>query len=175
MMITHHRGSIGVLDIVITTGSEPEMVDLARQIRANREIEIGALEKFVIPGTGSVPESDFIREMKSHTEKVRESIGELQVTGNTGRDFPKLMSVFNEYGTDMIRTELKYGDNKELKQLAEEIRIKLQQEQVQYEKLDAGEGMGRMRKEPVDSASSWIQKTNDKSKKTKVKLRTPSS
>lgn len=165
LMITHHKGGIAMLDEVITSGTNQEIIDLAKQMKESQEGEIKELEKFVSDGTqvhpgieqGMLSDNDFVKEMKSHLENAKDEMSRnMSLTGNIDKDFATLMSMHHDHGIDMINTELRYGKNAELKQLAGRMLKENESEKKVLDELKGSEGMGKMRHESGDTASSSL-------------------
>lgn len=155
MILTHHKGGIEMLDEVIRNGSDKEIKDLAERIRKNQEDELQSLGKFTLDHSGTQRNDEFLGEMESHLEEARDEMEKnMKLSGNVDKDFASLMSLHHTHGIKMTRTALKYIKNEELKQIAQKMLAEQQEEKEELEQLKDGAGMGKIRHEQSDSAST---------------------
>ena len=100
MMLIHHKGSIQMLDEVLSKGTDKEALELAKKIRKSQEKDISELEKFTTENSMNEPNTEFIKEMKSHLENAKEEMSRnMQLSGNIDKDFANLMSMHHEHGS----------------------------------------------------------------------------
>lgn len=159
MILTHHKGGIEMLDEVIRNGSDKEIIDLSERIRKSQEEEIKKLEKFAVDHSGTQKNDEFLGEMESHLEMAKDEMEKnMSLSGNVDRDFATLMSLHHDHGIGMTRTALKYIKNEELRQLAQKMLADQQEEKEQLGHLKEGAGMGKMKHEQNDSASTSFRR-----------------
>ncbi|HEX2970269.1 MAG TPA: DUF305 domain-containing protein [Bacteroidales bacterium] len=157
MISTHHKGGIEMLNEEISNGSDHEVKALAQRIKTNQEKELEELQKFVSDKTESQSNDEFMKEMTKILSKAKEQMSmNMNLTGNIDRDFITLMSIHHEHGIDMVNAELKYGKDEDLKSLARRMLEDQEKERKELDALKNGSGMGKMKQEISDSASSAI-------------------
>lgn len=158
MILTHHKGGMKMLDEVITNGSDKEITDLAERIKKSQEEEIRKLEKFAVDHSGTQKNDEFLGEMESHLDKAKDDMEKhMTLSGNVDKDFTTLMSIHHDHGIEMTRTALKYIKNEELRELAQKMLNDQQEEKEALDNLKDGAGMGKMRHEKSDSASTSLR------------------
>lgn len=159
MILTHHKGGLEMLNEVIRSGSDKEIIDLAERIKKSQEEEIKRLGKFTQDHSGTQKNDEFLGEMESHLDQAKDEMEKnMNLSGNVDRDFATLMSLHHNHGIEMTKTALKYIKNEELKQLAQKMLTDQQSEKEELEQMKEGAGMGKMKYEQSDSASTSFRR-----------------
>ena len=119
-MIAHHQGAIDMAKIQLKYGKDSEMRALAENIIKAQQIEITQMQTWLskhkddkAPTTTAMPEMD----MKSH-DAMMQGI----MDSDPDVAFAKGMIPHHQGAIDMANTELKMGKDKEMLQLAKQIK-----------------------------------------------------
>lgn len=118
MMIEHHQGAIDMSKIELAKGTDEKMKTMAQQIITAQTEEIkmfrGILANFkpsgMVHGKG---------ELQKLSAEMGTTMGAMQMTGNTDKDFAMMMIAHHESAVKMFKAEQNYGMNSQLKQMAE--------------------------------------------------------
>ena len=120
MMIAHHQGAIDMAKIQLKYGKDSEMRALAENIIKAQQIEITQMQTWLskhkddkAPTNTAMPEMD----MKSH-DAMMQGI----MDSDPDVAFAKGMIPHHQGAIDMANTELKMGKDKEMLQLAKQIK-----------------------------------------------------
>lgn len=157
IILTHDRGGLELLNNVITNGSDKEIITLATRIRDRLEDDMKVLEKLASQKDDMQVDNEFVNEMRSLIEKARNDFkNNLTQSGNIDKDFIILMSMHHDHGLNIIRTELKYGKNAEIKQFADKMLDDIENEKKELSELKDTEGSGKMKQVTNDTATTSI-------------------
>lgn len=132
-MIPHHQGAIDMADVLLTHGSDPQLLELGEEIISAQQAEIQQMEQWLAdygqarPG----PHRDDIRAGYDRINQRMMRDMDMAPTGNVDRDFVLGMIPHHEAAIDMARLLLQYSDNQELRELAEAV-IREQEREIRF-------------------------------------------
>lgn len=133
MMIPHHEGAINMADYEIAHGRNREMIQLAKSIKAEQEVQIRQMqlslsksESLVVTGT------QHIEPNKQMMVVMMDKMPSNKIPANTDKAFAATMIPHHQAAIDMAKVELQYGADKNTKRLAEMI---ISEEQVEIEQM----------------------------------------
>lgn len=129
VMHIHNRHGIAMADEEIKYGADTAMRSFAGKIKENQEEELKELEAFISNNKPKGNNQEFLQEMKSNIQKAKEETNQSTgMSGNFDRDFTTLMALHHKQGQDLAKTEVKFGENQEMKNLARNmIRVRNQE------------------------------------------------
>jgi hypothetical protein len=107
------------------------------------------------------PEAPFVAENAAAMDKMMADMN-VKPTGDADRDFVAMMIPHHQGATDMARSLLRYGHNKQLRRLAQEI-IVAQQREIATMRLAIGRPLPPAPTEPPPAPASDFATTPDHS------------
>ncbi len=132
MMILHHQAAIDMSKAEIAKGADTQIKTIAHAIIIAQTEEINQLELFV--NNYKMPEANR-KDVKMHSElneamkTMMDKMDLMQMTGNTDKDFVKMMITHHESAVKMAEDELSHGKQDEVKKMAQKI-IKDQNKEI---------------------------------------------
>ncbi|MET8003410.1 DUF305 domain-containing protein [Nonomuraea glycinis] len=135
MMIPHHEQAVEMADLAPTRASDPEIKDLATEIKAAQDPEIQIMKGWLVEWSEPAPEGGMGHDMPGiMSEQDMKKLGAAK-----GKEFDKLfaeqMIAHHEGAIEMARTELTNGSNLQAKELAKAIETTQQAEVVKLQKI----------------------------------------
>lgn len=131
-MLVHHEAAIGMSDIMLDQGTDPELRDLAAKIIDTKDQQM-ALMSTLLQEHGSPEPGPGRQAVISQYETARELMlrGMSQrSTGGIHRDFAESMITHNGAAIDMAEVLLDFSDDEELRTVANDI-VRLQSQKTQ--------------------------------------------
>jgi uncharacterized protein (DUF305 family) len=135
MMIPHHEQAVEMADLAPTRASDPEIKDLATEIKAAQDPEIQIMKGWLVEWGEPAPEGGMGHDMPGvMSEQDMKKLGAAK-----GKEFDKLfaeqMIAHHEGAIEMARTELTNGSNLQAKELAKAIETTQRAEVVKLQKI----------------------------------------
>ncbi len=121
MMRAHHQGATDMANLELQKGDDATLRMLATEIIATQQAEIAELTAFLTGHTPHLSKPEFTQKMMEHMEHSGKDKDLQVLTGDTDYDFASLMMVHHESGIKTSEMLLKYGEDAETRQLAEQI------------------------------------------------------
>lgn len=124
MMILHHQAAIDMSKVEITKGTDAQIKTIAHNIILSQKEEIEKMEMFV--NNYKMPEANR-KDSKMHSElneimkAMMDKMDLMQMTGNTDKDFVKMMITHHESAVKMAEDELANGKQDEVKKMAQKM------------------------------------------------------
>ena len=132
MMIMHHQAAIDMSKVEIAKGTDTTIKTIAHNIIIAQTEEINQLEMFV--NNYKMPEANR-KDTKMHNElneamkAMMDKMDLMQMTGNTDKDFVRMMITHHESAVKMAEDELANGKQDEVKKMAQKM-IKDQNKEI---------------------------------------------
>lgn len=120
MMIEHHQGAIDLSKIEILKGTDEKIKGMAQNILTAQTAEIGMMREIIKNYKPSGMDMGKHNELSEETETMGNRMRNMQMSGQTDKDFAKMMISHHESAVKMFKYELIHGMNKELKKMAED-------------------------------------------------------
>lgn len=123
MMIMHHKAAIDMSETEIVRGTNEEVKTMAKKIIVAQNAEIGQMEAFI--QTYQAPtvkmKSGEMNTIMSDMMSMMDKMNNMEVTGNTDKDFVMMMIPHHEAAVKMAQDELTNGKQLQLKTMAQKI------------------------------------------------------
>lgn len=160
LMVPHHQGAIDMAKAELLHGHDEKLLRIAQEIIVEQLQEIAAMRLAVgepasptwragttapapnsppLPAPGAQPESSFLAQTVAAMNRMMAAMA-VEPSGNVDRDFVALMVPHHRGAIDMAEAELRYGGNRRLKTIAQEIIVDQQQE-ITLMRLAVGESL----------------------------------
>ena len=124
MMIVHHQSAIDMSQVEIDKGTDAQIRTMAQNIITAQNSEIGHLQAFIkgykIPETKK-PNQGMHNELDETMKAMMDNMNNLQMTGNSDKDFVSMMIVHHESAVKMAGDELSHGKQYEVKKMAQKM------------------------------------------------------
>jgi len=133
MMIPHHQGAIDMAEEEIKTGKNKEMIQLAKSIKAEQQTQIQQMRLLLSHPEGFIATGNQHQNANQKMMKVMmEQMPEEKQLSDTDLSFARIMLPHHQAAIDMAKVELRYGKNKNVKRLAENI---ISDEQIEIQQM----------------------------------------
>lgn len=119
MMADHHQQAVEMAKIEIAAGKNDEIKTMAQAMIASQSKERERL-RAIAKSMASQGASQSDASMALHQVMMR-PMGNMTMTGDTDRDFARLMAEHHQGAIDMARIEVERGTNVELKAMAQQM------------------------------------------------------
>ena len=120
MMIEHHQGAIDLSNVELSKGRDEKMKAMAQNIITAQTSEISMMREIIKNYKPSGMDMGKHDELSSETETMGKRMRDMQMSGETDKDFANMMISHHESAVKMFKYELIHGMNKELKKMAED-------------------------------------------------------
>ena len=120
MMILHHRAAIDMSETEIVRGTNEQVKTMAKSIITAQNAEIGQLEGF-IKNYQAPAQKMKTADMQNMMTDMMAKMNNMELTGNTDKDFIVLMIPHHEAAVKMAQDELTHGLQPELKKMAQKM------------------------------------------------------
>lgn len=119
MMIEHHIGAVKMSELLLNKGKDSELKAFAQKVIAAQNKEIELMKKFQ-------NKTELSPDREQFQTALNQSMGammnkEIKVYEDIDRNFAAQMIPHHQSAVDMAKVYLKYGQEKELLQLSEDI------------------------------------------------------
>ena len=126
LMIPHHQGAVDMAKVELKYGTDPKVRGLATRIAAAQQPEIDLMSRWRAghPQPSAVPEGSAARQAytAANDTMMNGMMGSSMAhSGNADRDFVDGMIPHHQGAIDMAAIETRYGNDPDLKSLAEKI------------------------------------------------------
>ena len=124
MMIMHHQAAIDMSEVEIAKGTDAQIRTMAQNIITAQKAEIEQMQQFV--NNYKMPEAktktaEMHHEMDETMKAMMDKMHNMQMTGNTDKDFVMMMIPHHESAVKMAENELMHGKQLELKKMAQQM------------------------------------------------------
>jgi uncharacterized protein (DUF305 family) len=122
-MIPHHQGAVDVAEIVLKFGKDDEVKKLATDIIAAQKVEIVQMQAW-LQKNGSVAAGPRAAKIVEAYEDINTEMHKemnVSLTGKADLDFMSGMIPHHEGAVEMAKVLLRYGNDTELRKLAEDV------------------------------------------------------
>jgi uncharacterized protein (DUF305 family) len=122
-MIPHHQGAVEMAGIILTFGKDDEVKKLATGIIAAQKTEIAQMQAWLQKNSGVTagPKAQAIIEAYEEINAAMHKDMDIAFTGNPDVDFISGMIPHHEGAVEMAKVLLRYGNDGELRKLAEDV------------------------------------------------------
>jgi uncharacterized protein (DUF305 family) len=175
MMIPHHQGAIDMAQAELQYGRNQKLLRIAQEIVVEQLQEIAAMRLAIgepasptwktngaheapaaapqkaTPGTDAV----FVSRSNAAMDKMMTDMA-VKPTGDVDHDFVAMMVPHHQGAIDMAQAELQYGQNPQLKTIAQEIIVDQMQE-ITLMRLALGEPLPQSVSSPTQASSGAMQ------------------
>ena len=124
MMLMHHQAAIDMSEVEIAKGTDVQIKAMAQNIITAQQAEIEQLQQFI--KNYKMPEAK-MKMAETHNElgaimkASMDKMTNLPMTGNTDKDFVRMMIPHHETAVTMAQDELKHGIQPGLKKMAQKM------------------------------------------------------
>lgn len=149
-MIPHHQGAIDMAAVALEFGKDPDVLKLASEIIKAQETEITAMNEWLAK-SASASVTPNLASTKSYETAMSNMMNGMMVpyTGDADVDLMKGMIAHHQGAIDMAKVVLQYGDDPEIRALAESI-VKAQESEIKFMKeWLAKKGLSATERAPV--------------------------
>ena len=135
-MIQHHKSGIDMAKNLLNNGGENEEVaQIAKDIIKNQTISIANMEKLMQTLINNLTqdkasEEKYLKEYEQTIKEMMIGFEKLQPIGSVDKDFLQTMIVHHQGAIGMANSIIKYSDNNEIKNMANE-ELKSQQPEIE--------------------------------------------
>jgi len=124
MMIIHHQAAIDMSEVEIAKGTDTQMKTMAQNIVTAQKAEIEQLHQVV--KNYKMPEAKKMKvemnnELGETMKAMMDKMNNMQMTGNTDKDFAMMMKPHHESAVKMAEDELSHGKQPEVKKMAQKM------------------------------------------------------
>jgi uncharacterized protein (DUF305 family) len=176
MMIPHHRGAIDMAQAELQYGRNQKLLRIAQEIVVEQLQEIAAMRlavgepaspTWVTNGAHDAPaaapshktnpggDAPFVSRSNAAMDKMMTDMA-VKSTGYVDHDFVAMMVPHHQGAIDMAQAELQYGQNPQLKTIAQEIIVDQMQE-IALMRLALGEPLPPSMSSPTQTSYSALQ------------------
>ena len=176
MMIPHHQGAIDMAQPELQYGHNQQLVRIAQEIVVEQLQEIAAMRLAIgepasptwvtngaddttaaTPSDKANPGGDapFVTLSNAAMDKMMTDMA-VKPTGDVDHDFVAMMVPHHQGAIDMARAELRYGQNPQLKTIAQEIIVD-QMKEIALMRLALGEPLPPSMSSPTQTSSGAMQ------------------
>ncbi len=124
MMIIHHQAAIDMSEVEIAKGTDTQMKTMAQNIVTAQKVEIEQLNQFVknykMPVVKKM-NGEMHHELGETMKDMMDKMNNMQMTGNTDKDFAMMMKSHHEGAVKMAEDELSHGKQYEIKKMAQKM------------------------------------------------------
>ena len=132
LMIPHHQGAIEMALYEVGHGRKKEMIQLAKSIIAEQQIEIKMMKQLLLSSYSTPPDEIKIAWDATMTTMMKD-MPETKDLKTTDMAFAKVMMPHHQAGIDMAKVILKYGKDPAVKRMAENI---ISSQQIEIEQMN---------------------------------------
>jgi uncharacterized protein (DUF305 family) len=176
MMIPHHEGAIEMAQAELQHGRNQKLIRIAQEIVVEQQQEIAAMRlaigepaspTWVTNGARDAPaaapshkansggDALFVSRSTAAMDKMMTDMA-VKPTGDVDHDFVAMMVPHHQGAVDMAQAELQYGQNPQLKTIAQEIIVDQMQE-IALMRLAIGEPLPPSMSSPTQASSGAMQ------------------
>jgi uncharacterized protein (DUF305 family) len=173
MMVPHHQGAIDMAQAELQYGLNQKLLRIAQEIVVEQLQEIAAMRlaigesaspTWVTNGAHEAPaplkaapgnDAAFISRSNAAMDKMMTDMA-VKPTGDVDHDFVAMMVPHHQGAIDMAQAELRYGQNPQLKTVAQEIIVDQMQE-IALMRLALGEPLPQSVSSPTQAFSGAMQ------------------
>ena len=124
MMIIHHQAAIDMSEVEIEKGTDAQLKTMAKNIVNAQKVEIEQLHQFV--KSYKMPEAkemnaEMHSELGETMKGMMDKMNNMQMTGNTDKDFAMMMKLHHESAVKMAEDELSHGKQHEVQKMAQKM------------------------------------------------------
>ncbi|MDQ3016203.1 MAG: DUF305 domain-containing protein [Bacteroidota bacterium] len=124
MMIMHHQSAIDMSEVVLTSGTDPQVKSMAQNIINTQKLEIVQMQEFAGKhkmNPAKMEHGEMHNELAEIMKKMETTMMSMQMSGNPDKDFLMMMIPHHESAVTMAESEIEHGKEFELKKLAQKI------------------------------------------------------
>ncbi len=131
LMIPHHQGAVEMALYEVAHGSNKEMIQLAKSIITEQQIEIKMMKQLLLSAYHTPP-NEIKKEWDATMNTMMKDMPATNELKNIDTAFAKVMMPHHQAGIDMAKVILKYGNDHAVKRMAENI---ISSQQVEIEQM----------------------------------------
>lgn len=128
LMRIHHQSAVEMADIANAQGKDPEVKQLAAQMKADQQKEIAIFDSLLNAGVKGDSTEKFINDFKASIKSMDH--GSMKQEASIDKEFLQLMIPHHQGAIDMANAYLPYAKNAQLKKIAENI-LATQQKEIE--------------------------------------------
>jgi uncharacterized protein (DUF305 family) len=176
MMVPHHQGAIDMAQAELQHGRNQKLLRIAQEIVVEQQQEIAAMRlaigepaspTWVTNGAHDAPaaapshkanpggDAPFVSRSNAAMDKMMTDMA-VKPMGDVDHDFVAMMVPHHQGAIDMAQAELQYGQNPQLKTIAQEIIVDQMQE-IALMRLALGEHLPPSMSSPTQASSAAMQ------------------
>ena len=119
MMIEHHKGAVEMSELLLEKGQKEELKTFARKVIAAQDKEIDLMKKFE-------NQTEVSPDSKIFQQELNQSMGammnqNIKIHNDIDKDYAEQMIPHHQSAVDMAKVYLKYGKQKDLLKLCDDI------------------------------------------------------
>ena len=124
MMIMHHQAAIDMSDVEIAKGTDAQIKTMTQNIITAQKAEIEQMQQFI--KNYKMPEAkkeneEMHNELGETMKAMMDKMNNMQMTGNSDKDYAMMMIPHHESAVTMAEDELKHGKQLGLKKMAQKM------------------------------------------------------
>jgi len=124
MMIMHHQAAIDMSGEEIAKGTDEQIKTMAQNIVTAQEKEIQQLQQFInnykVPAEKNI-NGAMHNKLNEAMKTMMDKMNNMQMTGNSDKDFVRMMIAHHESAVKMAEDEISYGKQSEMKKMAQKM------------------------------------------------------
>ena len=124
MMMMHHQAAIDMSEVEVAKGSDTQIKTMAQNIITAQKAEIEQMQQFVknykMP-EAKMDKGEMHNELGETMKTMMDKMMNMQMTGNTDKDFVMMMIPHHESAVTMAEDEISHGKKLELKKMAQKM------------------------------------------------------
>jgi uncharacterized protein (DUF305 family) len=132
LMIPHHQGAVEMAKYEVTYGKNIEMIQLAKSIIAEQQIEIQMMKKLLSSQHSIEVNNDLSADWAATMNTMMKDMPQGNELKNVDMAFAKVMLPHHQAGIDMAKVLLQHGNDYAVKRMAESI---ISSQQIEIEQM----------------------------------------
>lgn len=127
MMKEHHEGAVDMSELLLEKGKDEELKSFARKVIETQNKEIHLMKKYEDRKDASADSKEFVQALNQSMSSMMDK--NIPVHNDIDKDYAQQMIPHHKSAVDMAKVYLKFGKEKELLQLSEDI-VKTQNAEI---------------------------------------------
>ena len=129
MMADHHEGAVEMSEILLQKGTDADLKDLAAKVVVAQNKEIAVLDRFDDVREVSADHAAFQKDLQGSMAAMMDK--NIKIHNDIDKDYAQQMIPHHQSAVDMAKVYLKYGKQKDLLKLCNDI-VSTQTSEIAY-------------------------------------------